>query len=112
MSTIATDGAGTAWPSSTTISTGKKAFLMDYFRLFDTDDSQAGEKIAELFTEDGCIISPAGTLQGPESELELAENAQPRVSQPNPFNADAPSIYHRDSNVSRASVGCDQNTNT
>ena len=70
MTSTAPDPATTAWPSSTTISARKKTFLVDYFRLFDTNDPHAGEKIAELFTEDGRITGAAGTLQGPERSLQ------------------------------------------
>lgn len=58
--------AETEWPSSTTVSEEKKAFLDNYFGLLDTNEAAAIDRLAELFTEDGCMITPAGKVEGPE----------------------------------------------
>lgn len=63
--------ADTQWPSATIIAEEKKELLDHYFGLLDTNEASAGEKIAQLYTEDGTMSSPAGTAQGRERTFKV-----------------------------------------
>ncbi|KIW38593.1 uncharacterized protein PV06_09548 [Exophiala oligosperma] len=64
----------TEWPSSANVSEDKQKLLDYYLRLLDTNEATTGDKLAEIFADDGYIISPAGTARGHErrsSPIEL-----------------------------------------
>lgn len=56
----------TDWPSVVVVSDEKKSLLEYYFSLLDTNEANVGDNIAELFTDHGCMISPAGNIRGSE----------------------------------------------
>lgn len=58
--------AETEWPSSAKVSQDKQKLLDYYFSLLDTSEATVGDKLAEIFTDDGCIMGPTGTARGHE----------------------------------------------
>lgn len=66
--------ADTEWPSSQSLSEEKKLVLDSYFSLLDTPDPTNGAAIAGIFTPDGCIVGPAGKIQGSESTFKVIED--------------------------------------
>lgn len=74
MATIGTSTAETIWPSCTPVSDEKKKLLAYYFSLLDTNEATTGKQIAEIFTDDGCMISQAGKVHGSERTSKFIDN--------------------------------------
>ena len=63
--------ADTQWPSATVVTEDKKELLDRYFSLLDINEPTSGEKIAQLYTEDGWLLGPAGLVKGREGMLKV-----------------------------------------